>query len=139
MGEELGISMDGRRLLARRVHFTLPSTLLCIAAGTSAAAPLDPLSADSSSVKESTGTSAETGTLSSFPTGAAAAAAATAATSSAAASSNDIESYEGMGEKEGEDEAMEVKMLSDGCEAHWASDICTSPSSSSTTWLVFRS
>src|SRR5271167_4088254 len=119
MGEELGISMDGRRLPARRVHFTLPSTLLCIAAGTSAAAPLDPLSADSAPIKESTGTSAETGTLSSFPTGAAA----TAATSSAAASSSDIESYDGRAEREGGDEAMELKQSED-CEAHWASDIC---------------
>src|SRR5271163_523706 len=122
MGEELGISMDGRRLPARRVHFTLPSTLLCIPAGTSAAAPLAPLSADSAPIKESTGTSAETGTLSSFPTGAAAEAAATAATSSAAASSSDIESYDGRAEREGGDEAMELKQSED-CEAHWASDI----------------
>lgn len=69
---EDGNSIDGRRL-SGRVHFTVPSTLLCIAAGMPAA-PLVPLSADRSSVTDSTDSSEQTTTHSSFPAGSAAAA-----------------------------------------------------------------
>ena len=96
---------------------TLPSTLLCIAAGTPAAPALAPLSADTVPITESTGTSEKTATLSSSTIGVSAAAA-TATTSSAVASSSDSESSEGSGEREEGDEAMEVKEQSDGCEAH---------------------
>ena len=50
--EGRGISMDGRRLCGR-VQYTLPSTVLCIAAGISAAAPLAPISADTVPIKGS--------------------------------------------------------------------------------------
>ena len=66
-----GNLIDGRRLCGR-VHVTVPSTLLCIAAGMPAA-PLVPLSADRSSVTDSTDSS-QTTTHSSFPGGSAAAA-----------------------------------------------------------------
>jgi hypothetical protein len=134
--------MDDRRLCGR-VQRTLPSTLLCIAAGTSAAAaPLAPLSADAAPITESTGTSEKTVTLSSSLIGVSASAAATVTTSSVAASStrsSESEPYEGSGEKDGGDEAMEAKEQSDGCEAHCDSDICTSPSSSSTVTLASSS
>jgi hypothetical protein len=130
--------MDGRRR-GGRVQLTLPSTLLCIAGGTSCALDV-PLSTDRAPVKESTGTSQQTATRSSLPadwSAIGAAAAAAAATSSAAAASS--ETCEGRGEKEGGDEAMEVEEQLGDSEAHCDSHICTSPSSSSTGTLASSS
>jgi hypothetical protein len=146
MATEEGSSMDGRRRLGR-LHFTLPSTLLYSAAGipsASAAVVVEAASifisssADRTTSTGVTGTSEQTATDPSSPTGPVRTA--TSATASLAMPTSHESMCEGDGrEMDAEDEAMEGEERLDVCEAHCTSDITTSPSSSSTGMLASSS